>query len=202
MTAAVGFSLHTGWAAAVVVIRDGRKIEVVSRRRLELLPSKGEIPPFVYHSAAEIRTESSLDEATTFVESVRAIVSQTARKAIEELLQAIRVEVRATGIPSSAGQADQGRSIPLEKILASHALIHAAEGRLFRQAVVDACESCGVPAVLINTRDIWRQAAEAFGISEKQLRQEVDAIGKQIGPPWTADQKLATAAGLTAAAIR
>jgi hypothetical protein len=200
MTAAVGFSLHTGWAAAVVVVRDRHRIEVISRRRLELLPESA-IPRFVYHRAAEICTESSLNEATALVESARAIVNQAAHKAIKELLQSIRIEVCAAGIPSSAKQADDGTSMPLEKILESHALIHAAEGRLFRRAVVDACERCGVPAVLIPARDVWRQVAELCGMEEGQFRREVDAIGKQIGPPWTADQKLATAAGLTAAAM-
>src|SRR5215471_13905379 len=160
MNAALGFSLHTGWAAAVVVILEGGNFEVVTRRRLELLPPETSVQRFVYHRAAEICTESSLDEAAAFVESARAIVSQTARRTIQELLQSIRVEIPVGGIPSPGHKKDDGTSVPLAKILASHALIHAAEGRLFQQAVMEACQSCGVAPVVIHIRDVWRQAAE------------------------------------------
>jgi hypothetical protein len=204
MNGALGFSLHTGWAAAVVVIRDGRKIEVVSRRRLELLPSETAIPRFVYHRAAEVCAETGLDEAAALVESARAVAGRTAQQAIQELLHSIRAEIRVAGIPSSGPKADDRNrsSAPLAKILASHAMIHAAEGRLFQQAVFAGCQSCGVTPVVIHNRDVWPKAAELCGMNEKQLRQTVDAIGKEIGPPWTVDQKLATAAALTAAAAK
>jgi hypothetical protein len=187
---AIGFSLHTGWAASVVVIRDGPKIEAIFRRRLELLPAETAIPRFVYHHAAEL----SLEEGTALVESARAAVRDTATQAIRETLNSVKLKIRAAGIP--------GGSTPLpsdlSKILGSHALIHAAEGHLFQQAVLDGCRSCGILGVSLRVREVWPKAAALCGIDEKRLRNTVDAIGKTIGPPWTADQKIATASGLVA----
>jgi hypothetical protein len=187
---ALGFSLHTGWAAAVVVIRDGAKIEAIFRRRLELLPAETAIPRFVYHSAAEL----SLEEAAGLVESARAAVRNMARQAIQETLNSVKLKIRAAGIPGGSTPVPSD----LSKILGSHALIHAAEGYLFQQAVLDGCRSCGISGVSLRTREVWPKAAALCGMDEKRLRSTVDSIGKTIGPPWTADQKIATASGLIA----
>jgi hypothetical protein len=190
MNAALGFSLHTGWAAALVVIRDGRKIEAIGRRRLELLPQGTAIPRFIYHRAAEL----PIDEASALVESAGALARSTATEAIQEMLSSVHVIIRAAGIPRSSATPPND----LFKILGVHSLIHAAEGQLFCQAVIEGCESCGVGAVTIRNREVWPKAAALCGMAEKRLHETIDAIGKEIGPPWSADQKLATAAGLVA----
>ena len=187
---ALGFSLHTGWAASVVVIRDGAKIEAIFRRRLELLPADGAIPRFVYHRAAEL----GLDEAAGFVASAETAIRGAAQQAIRQMLDSIKLKILTAGIPANS------KALPkdLSKILASHAMIHAAEGLLFEKAVTEGCRDNGIAAVCVRPREVWPQAAASCGMDEKRLRGIVDAIGKTIGPPWTADQKLATAAGLVA----
>ena len=52
--AALGFRLHTGWAAVVAAAGQPGKIEVLLRSRIELLPPDGSIPRFVYHEAAAL----------------------------------------------------------------------------------------------------------------------------------------------------
>jgi hypothetical protein len=185
---ALGFSLHTGWAAAVAVIRDGDKIEAVFRRQLELMPANDS--RFVYHRAAEL----SFEEAAALVESAQTSVRDTAQRVIREMLDSIKLRIRSAGIPVSA------KALPndLSKILASHALIHAAEGRLFQDAVVRGCGGAGLAAVCIDTREIWPKASRLCRVDEKSIRAAIEGIGKTIGPPWTADQKIATAAGLVA----
>jgi hypothetical protein len=174
----------------VVVIRDGPRIEAIFRRRLELLPTGTIIPRFVYHRAAEL----SIEEAAVLVGSAEEAVRKAAQQTILETLASIKLKIRAAGIP--------GGSTPLpsdlSKILGSHALIHAAEGHLFQQAVLDGCRSCGICGVSVRTRELWPKAAALCGIDEKRLRGTIDAIGKTIGPPWAADQKIAAAAGLVA----
>jgi len=191
--AALGFSLHTGWAAAVVVTGDPRKVEVILRLRLELLPSGGSIPRFVYHTAAEM----PLPEAAALVKSAERIVSQEAHRTIEEALEAsfsAGRKIVAAGIPAGSTKLPGD----LSKILAAHTLIHAAEGHLFSQAIVAACQRCGVHPVTMRLRDIWGKAAAACEMEEKELRDAVDSIRKAVGPPWSADQKIATIAALLA----
>ena len=191
--AALGFSLHTGWAAAIAVTDDGDGIDVVLRRRLELLPSAASLPRFVYHRAAEL----DLAEAEKLIQSALAAARAAARNAIEEALHATSAggwKIRVAGIPTGS------TAVPneLPRILAAHTLIHAAEGQLFQDALAEACETCGLRHFSVRQRDLWTKAAEASGMDEKRLRANIDGLRKTAGPPWSADQKIATAAALFA----
>jgi len=69
---------------------------------------------------------------------------------------------------------------------------------LYAGAVASACEHCGIPLITMRERDIWRRASASAGISESDLRARIDAVRQTVGPPWTADHKIATAAALIA----
>lgn len=191
--AALGFSLHTGWAAAVAVTGDGDGIDVVLRRRLELFPAAASLPRFVYHRAAELEAA----EAEELIQSAQAAARTSARKALEEALHATSAggwKIRAAGIPTGS------TAVPneLPRILAAHTLIHAAEGKLFQKALAEACEACGLRHFAVGQRDLWAKAAEASGMEEKRFRAQIDELRRDVGPPWSADQKIATAAALFA----
>jgi hypothetical protein len=97
--------------------------------------------------------------------------------------------VRGLGILDSSGRA--GRS--LADILASHALIHTADGEHYRTALAAAAATCGLGVVRVAARDLARRATEVAG------GREVDAllkrVGRDVGPPWAADQKNAALLG-------
>lgn len=57
--AALGFKLHTGWAAVVAAARPYGHVEVLLRRRIELLLPDESVPRFVYHDAAELAPAES-----------------------------------------------------------------------------------------------------------------------------------------------
>jgi hypothetical protein len=78
------------------------------------------------------------------------------------------------------------RSIPsdLDRVLRSHALLHAAEGALYERAVVDAAVAAGRAASLVDRRTL-------------QPTDEVETLRGRIGPPWQKDHKLAAMAALT-----
>ena len=88
----------------------------------------------------------------------------------------------------------------LESILASHALAHAAEGRLYQRALLQSAESRGVEAVAIPKRSIWEQGESALGVGREQLRHWIDQLRRKVGPPWAEDQKLAALAAWIALA--
>src|SRR5690348_10421616 len=156
--AALGFRLHTGWAALVAVAGGLEKTNILLRRRVELLPADGSIPRFVYHEAAEMNGAG----AAALVKRAGAGAQKTAgaamRDAIEELGR-MNVAVKAACIPTGS------TAVPAElaQILKSHPLIHAAEGVLFQRVVARACEGCGLKIRTIRERDLMTGAAEAYG---------------------------------------
>jgi hypothetical protein len=85
-----------------------------------------------------------------------------------------------------------GRPLPsLREILASHALIHAAEGELFRDVLRQASLAGGLRLTEIKERDLEEAAAASLERSTADLQREVGAWGKVLGPPWRQDEKRA-----------
>ena len=193
MRAALGFRLHTGWAALVAAGQQHDHIEVLLRRRVELLPADGSIPRFVYHTAAELEGA----EPAALVKRAAAGSQKTAKAALAEIVAMLRrldVTLDCAGIPTGSTQVPDD----LARILGAHPMIHAAEGALFQKAVAAACESCGLEIVTTKERDVFTRAAEACGSDAARFRESLDGLRKKVGPPWGADQKTATAAALLA----
>jgi hypothetical protein len=82
---------------------------------------------------------------------------------------------------------------PLRAILASHALMHVAEREFFREAVRDAAVQMGVVTELVKEKDLPALAARLPG-TDASRRDALNAFGKQVGSPWTQDEKLAATA--------
>jgi len=193
LRAALGFKLHTGWATLVAAALRSDKIEVLLRRRVELLPADGSIPRFVYHTAAELEGP----EQAALVKRAAAGAQKTGRSALQEIVESLRrweVTIDTAAIPTGSTKvpADLGR------ILGSHPLIHAAEGALFQHAAAHACERCGLTVVTVRERDVLTRAAEACRTDLPAFQHKLDTLRKTVGPPWGADQKTATAAALVA----
>jgi hypothetical protein len=184
--AALGFKLHTGWAAVVVAARPRDHVEVVLRRRIELLPPDQSVPRFVYHEAAELAAAESSKLIKRAARAAQAAAG-TALAGILEELRSGRVSIDAAGLATGS------TAIPsdLAAILAAHTLIHAAEGVLFQEAVAEACEARGLRVVRTRERDLWPKLGG-------DVQKEVNGLRSLIGPPWAADQKTATAAALIA----
>jgi hypothetical protein len=183
--AALGFRVHTGWAALVATVGPAREPDVVDRRRVEMIaghdPGK---PPFVYHAAALL----ALPEARRMVRAQQAIACQHARVAVSAAVE----ELRARGHRVVGGAIIGGNRAldsPFETILASHALIHAAEAELYRGAIADACETLKLPVTMVPANQLYAQAMKRFGGDKESLRRALTNAGRAIGKPWTLDQK-------------
>ena len=161
-------------------------LRVLERRRIVI--ADPEIPGSKqpYHAAALLPFPRAEAFVRKTIESSRAL----ALEAFEATVKALRSqghEVAGCRVVLGSGKALPG----LEGILASHALIHTAEGEMFRNVLVWAAESLRLPVT---------------GVREKALDttalQRIDAFGKLIGPPWTQDQKYATVVALMALVVR
>jgi len=192
--AAVGFRVHSGWSAVVAVCVEKSAPVVLHRQRVHLVETftYGFRQP--YHTGEKL----GLAEAREFISQVQAEARELAYHAIHGL-QA-ELEERGYKLSRSAVLLASGRPLPeLEKILASHALIHTADGELFRESLLHASARCGIAAVCIKERDLLDQAAKAFGVPGAKLLARATELGRPFGAPWTQDEKFATlAAWLTA----
>src|SRR4029077_12196028 len=111
-----------------------------------------------------------------FEESANAL-ALGALRTLTHTLRAAREQAHAAGISASSGRV----GATLEATLASHALIHTADGNHFRDALGRACETVGLAVTRIPHRALREHRAAA----------RVAALGRGLGAPWGADQKAA-----------
>ncbi len=192
--AALGCRAHTGWAALVVVAGGVTRPEVVVRGRAELGAPRGRVRRNVYHAARALEPAAAAD----LVEAAERIAAEQAAAALERTLREARDEgavVRSCAVV--VGTSGEAR---LESILASHALVHAAEGRLYQGALLQSAEARGLDTIAIPKRSIWEQGEAALGVAQDELRQWIDQLRREVGPPWAQDQKLAALAAWIALA--
>jgi hypothetical protein len=195
-TAALGWRSHSGWAALVAVGGSPQSPIVLYREKVELLGEP--LPRQPYHAAAE--NGLSLDEAAELIARVERAATLAARAATESVVAALkRAERRTVG----AGLVAASRRIPagLTGILASHALLHAAEGQLYENALAQGSAGAGLPLITLAPKTIFDDAARELAMNAGDLGTALAATGKLAGPPWQKDHREAAAAALVALAI-
>jgi hypothetical protein len=188
---AIGIRPHSGWAAIVVVSRNLHAVDVVARRIIAITAPdmKGAKQP--YHFAQE----QNLRDPESYLAECAAASERMALEGLRETIKEIKRPEKV--VAGCAILLASGRTLPLlEKILASHPLIHTAEGEFFRQAFWRASELLGIQVTGIRERELDQNAVAVFGKDAAALQLEIAGLGKLIGPPWTADQKNACLAAL------
>jgi len=188
--AALGLRAHSGWAALVTLAGSSESAEVIDRRRIVTAdPSiRGSKQPF--HAAEPLKLQDAEALIKKCTESTRRLSREALQTAIGDL-RGRGFEVAGCGVILGSG-----RSLPaLEAILASHALLHTAEGEFYRQALVEAGEHCGLPVVGVKEREAYERGAAQLGLSVAHIENRIAALGRGIGPPWTQDQKYAALVG-------
>ena len=186
-TAAMGLRVHSGWAALVVLAGDRRSPRVVRRRRIDMADAEDMEARHPYHAAQQL----DLSRARELLERLRDDATEHAHRDLTRALD----EVGPQGLrPRTAVVLMASGRLPLQlqKILASHAAIHTAEGAHFREALAQAGQRLGLNVIRLPERLVLGRAAEALGLPAEDLRARVGAMGRGLGPPWTADQKSAT----------
>ncbi|HKV24830.1 MAG TPA: hypothetical protein VJN93_09595 [Candidatus Acidoferrum sp.] len=187
--AAIGFRVHSGWAALVVLTLERAEPLILIRRKLQLVKTFTYTFRQPYHTAEKME----LAEASAFVRMVEKESFELALAGILEVrkeLEHLRYSLR-----SAALLAASGRKLPeFQKILSSHALIHTADGELFRASIRRACTRAKVPLNQIPERELMSIASQRLKKRPEFLNRQVAALGKSLGPPWTQDEKLSTLA--------
>ena len=174
-----------------MVAGDVARPEVLFRRRADLSDPSGRVRKNAYQASRSLEPS----QATV---AIRAAERIAADRAVAALEQAVRdAEGEGADAGSCAVVVGTVKGEPsLESILASHALAHAAEGRLYQEALLRAAESLGLQAAAVPKRSIWEQGDAVLGVS----RDWIEGLRGELGPPWAEDQKLAALAAWIALA--
>lgn len=192
MDLAWGCKPHTGWAIAVLVSGPADAPVVLDRRRIQLCPD--DLPRQVYHAAQGLpraRAAALVNEVDAAVATMTAAVVKALADVAAEHGELVALAV--VGNP---------RDLPdLGVALSNHSMLHAAEGELYRGALDDAAEELGVPVTPVPPKRTVDEAAIALGTSRDTLAARLTGLRAELGAPWQADHKDATAAALMALAL-
>jgi len=195
--AALGFRVHSGWTALVAVCIDRGSPAVLARQRVHLVET------FTYEFRQPYHTAEKMQpgQACEFIERVRDEARCLAYGAIGEIqsdLQEKGLKLTRCGLLLASGRPLPG----LEKILASHALIHTADGELFREALLHASARCGLWELRIKEKELLDRAGQVLCLKSTGLMGRVTELGRPFGSPWSQDEKFATLAAWLALASR
>jgi hypothetical protein len=185
-TAAIGFSPHSGWAAMVVLCGTAAAPELLARSRVQLIDDHDPESKQPYHAVEFLCVE----EATGRLDGYLAVATRLAYDCIRaqsEQLKGRGMAVKFVGIIDSSSR----KQISLPSILASHALIHAADGDHFRNALFVAAEQCRLRVSRIPARMLEAHAGTSLRRPVEQILETVNKLALGKGPPWGADQKKA-----------
>src|SRR5580700_11901804 len=156
-SAALGFRAHSGWTALVALTISKGSPCVLARQRIHLVET------FTYRFRQPYHTAKTmpLDEGRAFISHVQTEARSLAHHAIRELqknLHAQGYRLTRCGLVLASG-----RPLPnLPGILASHALIHTADGELFREALLYAGARCGLGSAAVKQKELLSEAARVL----------------------------------------
>jgi hypothetical protein len=171
----IGVVAKTGSAVAVALSGTAAAPRFAGRSEIELVPPGLVAQP--YHAAAGL----DLAAAGQLIAEVESAAEKAAAAGLRALAatpppgpaRAVAVVVKAVSVPGD-----------LASVLRSHAWMHAAEGLLYRQAVLAGAAGCG-----------WMtHAVEQSALPAAE--QAVNALGRVAGRPWRRCEKDAARAAL------
>jgi hypothetical protein len=183
---AIGFRVKTGRATAVVMAGPASAPRVLSRKSLQLFD------PAIPESHQPFHAELELppDDSARVVPLAPRAVERVALSALRELVGEIQPGLGSiVGIALVAGSATDP-----ESIRNPHMRAHAREGQLFPQALAAAAKTMRIPAITIVESEVFTSAAAKLGKTPDTIKIAVAELGRDVGKPWSAEEKAAAAA--------
>jgi len=160
--------------------------ELLARSRVQLIDEHDPESKQPYHSVEFLCVE----EATGRLGGYMAVATRLAQDCIHVQCKQLKgrgIVIRSVGIIDSSSR----KQISLPAILASHALIHAADGDHFRNALFVAAERCRLQVCRVPAKTLEAHAGKCLRRPVNRILESVDKLGFGQGPPWGADQKKA-----------
>lgn len=183
--AALGFTVKSGWASAVLLVGPAMSPRVMDSRRVELSDPAFPESRQPYHAGFGT-ARSSGSELSRLIAAVRGFGRGSVAGVIRRY-QAAGYQLRGAGLVV-------GSLIDPERIGNEHIRIHALEGQLFRTVVKEAATRRKLACSIWRERDLYARAAGLFRQEEQHLRGTLTALGRGIPSSWRAEQKAAALA--------
>ena len=185
--AALGFRVHSGWTALVGLSLENGLPRVLLRERPHLVKTFTYEFRQPYHTAGKRRPT----EARNVIAHAQAEARDLAYRAIQSVqtnLQKQDYQLAFCGLLLASG-----RPLPaLPQILASHPLIHTADGELFREALLHASRRCRIETFTMKESELLEKATLTFRLQPDALGRQLSDLGRAFGSPWSQDEKLAS----------
>ena len=183
--AAVGFRVKSGWATAVLLVGPVQAPQALGRRAVELADPDVPGSKQPYHAAAGM-----LESDQAKIRQRTKVIERAATRSVTDLLK----DFRATGYSLRGAGLVVGSQIDPTSIQNPHIRAHASEGRLFRTVLEGALQAHGLPCSVVVEREAYTKVAAVMGRSADDLKRAVSGLGRALGGPWRADEKLAALA--------
>ena len=154
MQRALGITVHTGWAACVVVGGSLAKPEIVANEVIRILD---DAERFCFHRAAQMPRAVA-----------REWIAGARQKAIANAQRAL-APLAANEVGVCAIVAKNGDAGDLDEILASHPRIHTAEGCFYRDVLREAYGMAVrvIPPSALDPSKVGKLAAAPWGRDQK-----------------------------------
>jgi hypothetical protein len=174
---ALGATTRTGSVTLIAVCGTRRWPVFAGRWEAPLMPAG--LPAQPYHAAAEVAIEAAESmigrgEAAAEEAALAALNSVVADLPATTMVTGVAVVVKATTVPGSVAA-----------VLRSHAWMHAAEGLLYRDAMLAAARRGGWAAHAVD------------GAALPGAEEVITGLGAAAGRPWRRAEKDAARAALT-----
>lgn len=183
--AAIGFTVKSGWASAVLLAGSATAPRVVESRRVDLSDPRIPESRQPYHAAFGTARDTG-PELSRLIAAVKRFGRQSVTDAIRHY-QMLGHPVRGAGVVV-------GSVIDPTRIANDHIRIHALEGQLFRGVVQDAAARSRLSCSIWRERDLHALATAMLKRPEAALRDTLAALGREVAGPWRAEQKAAALA--------
>ena len=183
--AALGLTVKSGWASAVLLTRAGRSLQVVDCSTVMLADPDLKESRQPYHAGfGTART------AGTGLLRLLASVRRFGRTSMNRLLR----QYAADGHEICGAGIVVGSLIDPRTIGNDHIRIHALEGQLFRTVVQNSLSRHRLQCSVWRDRDLFGVAGRQLRKPEGALRSAVLNLGRGVSGSWRAEQKAAALA--------
>jgi hypothetical protein len=183
--AALGLTVKSGWASAVLLTRAGRSLQVVDCSTVMLANPDVEESRQPYHAGfGTART------AGAGLSRLLASVRRFGRTSMNRLLR----QYADDGYEVCGAGVVVGSLIDPRIIGNEHIRIHALEGQLFRTVVQNSLSKHRVQCLVWRDRDLFGVAGRQMRKPEGALRGAVRNLGRGLPDSWRAEQKAAALA--------
>ena len=191
-TAALGFRVKSGWAAAVLLTGTARSPQLSDIGRVELCDPRRPETRQPYHAAM-----GKLETDSTKLNQRERVVRSISQESLMELLNCYRqkrFQIKRAALVV-------GSQINPAEIANPHIRAHALEGRLFRSVVEQTLHDYEICTEILVERDAYASVAARLKQSVDDVKRSMENLGRSAAAnagPWRAEQKLAAVAALFA----